>query len=209
MLGRIQAILSELYDLELGVSVEDFVCDETVARAAVGDAVARREVLVVVEEPEDVSVGLYVDPEIVRTLEGTWGSPGGTALEAFRLAAEGVSHFVYLMFRARNAQSVSELELELQAEVDTYAAALFVGRGRTALGRSRSLRRRLFTGTRFVDGAGTEPGERYRLAHRLASRYTERLERRYVERGHLGALASELRRFYRMGARQKLEAAGT
>lgn len=207
MLARIQALLSELYDVEIGVSVDDFVCDESVARAAVGDAVVRREVLVVVEQPEDVAVGLYVDPEVVRTLERCWGSAGDAALDAFRLAAEGVSHFVYLMFRAGNDQPVSELELELQAEIDTYAAALFSGKGRSALRRSRSLRRRLFTGTHFLDGAATERGERYRLAHRLAARYAERLERRYLERGHLGGLSSELRRFYRLGARQKIEVA--
>ncbi|MCZ7687216.1 MAG: hypothetical protein M5U28_54165 [Sandaracinaceae bacterium] len=45
------------------------------------------------------------------------------------------------------------------------------------------------------------------MAHRAAARYAARLEERFVDAGRLDELWAELRRFYRLGARQKLERA--
>jgi hypothetical protein len=195
MLRRLQRELEALYDLPLGPDVEQFVCDEAEARAIAGDAVtARREALIVVERGEDVSVGLYVDPALRE----------GAHFDAVCVLAEGVSHFVYLEFRSCRGREVSELELELQAEVDKYALALVRDPSGRLSSRSRRLRRRLFERAAFLDPEGTERGERYRLASRVAASYARFLERRFVDGGDLDALARELRRFYRLGEREKL-----
>lgn len=227
MLARIQHLLTDLYDVEVTASVDDFVCGEAVARAVVGDAVCRGEVLVVVDDPEDASVGLYVAPDVLERVRRTaaWpphasappaGDRRGAGFRAYCLATEGVSHFVYLMFRAEHEAAVSQLELEVQGEVDKYAAALVgeragprAGHSRGALwARSRALRWHLFARADFRDAPETDEGERYRVAHRLASRYTAALEARHVARGDLAGLATELRRFYRMSLREKMEAVG-
>ncbi|MEZ4337411.1 MAG: hypothetical protein R3B82_12380 [Sandaracinaceae bacterium] len=70
--------------------------------------------------------------------------------------------------------------------------------------RSRALRERLFAQATFLDAPDTDEGERYRIAHRAAARYAAQLEARYVDHGRLEELAIELRRFYRLGARDKL-----
>jgi hypothetical protein len=208
MLGRIQQRLHELYDLDLPESVEDFVCGPEVASAAACDAVERGEVLVVVEQATDVCVGLYVDPAAVAVLGRTrswWGNR--RAFRAFCLATEGVSHFVYLMFRAARDQGVSQLELEIQAEVDKYATALLDGRARGgALARSRWLRRGLFHEVAFRDPPQSDAGQRYRLATRTASRFARMLESRYVARDDWSGMARELRRYYRLGPADKLQA---
>ncbi len=205
MLRYIQRLLSDLYDLELTADVEQFVCGPEVLRAAVGEgAEHRRELLLVLEDEAGVHVGLYLDPDVLARLEAA-----NPDFASVCLATEGVSHFLYLGFRADNAQQVTQLELELQAEVDKYAAGLLAGYGVGAIrARSRTLRERLFHGARFLDAPHTAEGERYRLAHRAAARYAAALEARYVERGRLRELWTELRRFYRMGAREKLERAG-
>jgi len=61
---------------------------------------------------------------------------------------------------------------------------------------------------RFLDPPESVEGERYRVAHRAAARYAAALESHFVDRGRLDDLWTELRRFYRMGGRQKLERAG-
>lgn len=211
-LERIQQALSELYDLELESSVEDFVCDEGTVQATVGAEAGRGEVLLVAEDADGISVGLYVQPSALDSLamvdEESWFEED--RFEAACLATEGVSHFVYLMFRAERSTSVSQLELELQAEVDKYATGLLAGNGVGAIrARSRSIRRRLFHDVEYIDGAHTEAGQRYRTASRVASRYVQRLEERHLGRGDLGdleGLRAELRRFYRLGLREKLEA---
>jgi hypothetical protein len=209
MLRRIQERLHDLYDLQLRESVDDFVCDADVASAADGRAVERGEVLVVVEQPHDVRVGLYVDPAAVAMLHDrhAWWR-GRRSFRAFCLATEGVSHFVYLMFRAASGHSVSQLELEIQGEVDKYATGLLHGPGGgAALSKSRMLRGRLFDHVRFHDPAASEAGARYRLALRVAADYARSLESRYVARGDMAGLARDLRRFYRKGAHGKLQRA--
>ena len=44
----------------------------------------------------------------------------------FCLAVEGVSHFIYVALRAADDRGVSQLELELQAEVDKFACCVLV-----------------------------------------------------------------------------------
>jgi len=209
-LGQIQRRLERLYDVSLDESVEDFACDEQAARDAVGDKVERREILLVAEEPDGIAVGLYVDEAALARLRGARDAwMDDSRFDAACLATEGVSHFVYLIFRASQDETVSQLELELQAEVDKYATGLLAGNGVGAIrARSRSLRRRLFAEAELLEELDAEEVERYQTALRVAARYTAQLEARYVEPGDLRGLARELRRFYRLGAREKLVAAG-
>ncbi|HJL16652.1 MAG TPA: hypothetical protein RMH99_13400 [Sandaracinaceae bacterium LLY-WYZ-13_1] len=208
-LTRIQRLLAELYDLRPELDVERFVCGPEIVRATVGEATAERgEVLLVFEDDEGLHVALYLDPDVLEALR-----EGAPDFRAQCLATEGVSHFLYLTFRADNDEQVTQLELELQAEVDKYAMGMagaedLAGNGVGAIrARSRALRERLFHSARYLDDASSAEGERYRIANDAAARYAAALEARYVETGRLSELWVELRRFYRMGARQKLERA--
>ncbi|MEO0326319.1 MAG: hypothetical protein AAF447_25445 [Myxococcota bacterium] len=202
-----QRRLAQLYDLPPGPDVAAFLCGVDRAEALAPGESRRGEVLLVHEIEGRVEVGLYVEAAALRAL----ASPGSPRdFRAFCLATEGVSHFVYLAFRAGEGQTVSQLELELQAEVDTFATALLAGWGAAGRGggalldRSRRLRRRLFDGPRYLDAPDSEPGARYRLAHRSAARYVAWLESRFLSRGELGPFVGELRRFYRRGATEKM-----
>jgi len=201
MLSRIQALLVGLYDLPPLADVTCFVCGPEMLHQLAGEGAAeRREVLLVAEDEEGVHVALYLDPEVLEDLR-----TDEPRFDAMQLATEGVSHFVYLSFREQNEEAVSQLELELQAEVDKYAAGLLAGNGVGAIrARSRALRQKLYADAKFLDAEHTEEGERYRLAHRAAARYAARLEARYVDVGRLEELFIELRQFYRLGVRQKL-----
>ncbi|MDH5493095.1 MAG: hypothetical protein OEY14_14165 [Myxococcales bacterium] len=208
-LPELQRLLTGFYDLGCLPPVQDFVCDADVARAAGASVVLRGEVLLILEEPEWVSVGLYVDPAALLALEAAGGLADALHEQenwsAFCLITEGVSHFLYLMFRMRSDDPVSQLELEVQAEVDKYATALLVGNGVGAIrARSREVRRRIFDDVRYLDAPESEQGARYRIATKIAWRYTGELERRFLDRGELEGFWRELRRFYRRGGHAKL-----
>lgn len=230
MLAAIQKQLESLYDIDVGLSVEDFLCDEATLRAAQQEANARREMLLVVDEPEGLWLGLYLDEGVLKSvnrpqnLAEAWQET--PHFESLCLATEGVSHFTYLAFRSRHALPVSELELELQAEVDKYASALLaqsslvesqsllegqgVGLIRTLGRRSQDLRRQLFEEVSFLDGAQSLRGERYRLANRCAALYAAALERSFLQPTKLPAIAAlrrELKRFYRMNLEEKMRRA--
>lgn len=217
-LARLQRSLSRLYDVSIEQSVGDYLCGATCVTHYAGEAQTERgEVLLVVESEDDLHLGLYLEPEILQALRRRPANRNAanrntanrnTDLATYCLALEGVSHFLYLSFRAAHHHAVSQLELELQAEVDKYATLLLeridLPHSDAALGeRSRHLRRRLFGEVQFLDASDSEAGERYRLAHRLAAHYSASLETRYVLRGNLAALKHELRHFYRMGANDK------
>jgi hypothetical protein len=111
---------------------------------------------------------------------------------------EGVSHFVLLAERIRTGLPTSQLELELQAEVDKLV--LVDGALRLKRDRLARLHSRLYGGATYLHSADTVEGERYRLATASAARFTRRL-------GLLPGRSqrdSLLRRFYQSGLRDKL-----
>ena len=196
-LRPLQNALNRIYRVDVSDPVDDFV-------QSMGEDhphAARREV-VLVEEREDGDAGIAVllDERVSAALRGE-NSGGLSRFDAWCLALEGVSHFVLLAHRAANDRPVSQLELELQAEVDKFAVALIdrvlFRAASEAQVLSNRLRTALFERARFLDDPDTISGVRYRLAHRWAARYAASLERRYVREGRLSLLVEELRDFYR------------
>jgi hypothetical protein len=209
MLGRLQKGLQDIYRLDLDVDVEDFVsCDKDLA-AAHDPTTERREMLLVSQQPdeEDVGIALYIDRAIITRLEQSHPARWilGDQFDAYCVGLEGVSHFVYLAFHGGRGRPVTELELELQAEVDKFVSCSLAVRRLKDAGRLVGvIRRRLFADPCYIDGAGSERGERYRLANNLAARYTARLERLYLAQSRIVEMLREVRRFYRLTQREKI-----
>lgn len=112
--------------------------------------------------------------------------------------AEGVSHFVYVANRARQELPATQLELELQAEVDKFVL-LVLEQLPYDRGEALTVHSRLYERVRFLHEPGTELGERYRTANDLAARFVRRL----LGHGH-ATTHSTLRRFYRAGQAEKI-----
>lgn len=201
----LQRALMALYRIEVEHDVDDFVrCLDD------GDPEAARGEVVLVSQPAnegegegEAGVAVMLHPAVMASLAARGANDGG-ALPRFRawcMALEGVSHFTMLAWNARHDRPVSQLDLELQAEVDKFAVSVLTECTRRAPGdahtRSRRLREALFERVQFLDASETERGARYRLAHRLAWRYARSLERRYVREGRLPRMVEELRDFYR------------
>jgi hypothetical protein len=94
------------------------------------------------------------------------------------------------------------LELELQAEVDKFVFLAFDDEV-PSLHRAEGICHSLFRKVRYLHAAGTEAGERYRLANDLAARVSRRLF-------GLRARAEARRwliRFYRSGQTEKIRLA--
>jgi len=189
--GAVQNALERLYELDRVVDVDAFV-----ARAESGE----RESLIV-RESRDGALEMSVRvPRLARRAFDVTRDPD---LDPLCQLIEGVSHFVYLADRASAGRETTQLELELQAEVDKYVV-LAASMEMFDLTASAALRVRLYELVRFAHDEGSVLGERYRVANRLARSYTRRLEREYVAPRRYGAMRGELRRFYRMGQEGKL-----
>jgi hypothetical protein len=131
---------------------------------------------------------------------------GDASLDALCQIIEGVSHFVYVMERARVRRKTTQLELEVQAEVDKWVVLAASIRGFNAQ-RSAELRARLYENVFFEHDIESELGERYRVANDTAHGFIRKLEGHYLRPARYGEMHAELRRFFRFGQEEKLRVA--
>lgn len=202
-LDTLQRQLEGLYELSVAHQVSDFLT----SRPPPGEAPAPREQLLLIEDEEGLQMGLYLAPALLEELaqDDPLRRLSARNLNSFCQALEGVSHFLYVAWRAGYDRAVSRLEMELQAEVDKYVtASLLLSRQRG--GRvSRRLRHLLFDRVCYDTSLAPAAQRRYRDANDYASRLCRALELRYAR--HLPdhpEVLKELRRFYRLGERHKL-----
>jgi hypothetical protein len=199
----VQRQLEALYALEPEAPVTDYLVPAGAAARLPGGGSRT----LVAQRGDEVSVGVVLDASVGAGLERADPRErlDGSNLGCFSTLTEEVSHFLYVLFRARSDRPVTQLELELQGEVDKYLVALFF-RGLYLEGAlSERLRQLLFARYELVAGLSPESSERYHEASRLANRYCRWLESRYLKRRRREALARETRRFWRLGQREKLE----
>ena len=211
VLRGLQSLLGRLYDVEPSYDVYDFLVTdrrELAHLTATNDRRAPDEELLLAETADGAGVALYLDDELLRRLEQA--NPLGALPEGnladYCTALEGVSHFLYSTWRLDCDAPVSLLELETQAEVDKYAATVFLLAGQQGGAYPSQVHARLFDRVVFDPGLEPHQLDRYRTAHRSAAHYCRRLERRFVQRGEarIEALVRELRKFYRLGCAAKL-----
>lgn len=211
VLSGLQRLLERLYDVENHHDVADFLITDRGALRQFepsNDARELDEQLLLAESADGVGIGLYIDPELLRRLERT--DPVDALTDAnladYCTALEGVSHFVYAAWRLQRDLPVSLLELETQAEVDKYAVTVFLVGLQQGGAYPQHVHARLFDRISFDARLAVDQYQRYRAAHECAAHFCRSLERRFVNRGvaRIEALIRELRKFYRLGNREKL-----
>lgn len=200
---EVQRRLEGLYALEPNSPVGEFLIPEGEASHYPGDG--SRTLLA--QDGDSVSLGVVLEPSVRETLakRDPRARLDRENLGPFCTLAEEVSHFLYLLYCVRAARSVTELELELQGELDKYLSSVFLLTLQNEGAVSSRLRQLLFRNYRLQDGLAPERAERYRAANELAWRYSGHLEARYLRGQHFSDLVREARRFYRLGQREKLE----
>jgi hypothetical protein len=115
------------------------------------------------------------------------------------VAAEGVSHFVYVTFCGTEERPVSQIELELQAEVDKYLVLRLLSPIP-----GPHLIERLFDRIALSDRLNEDERERYRIANNAGRRYARWLNRELAQ-GRGEQAVSDARRLYRKPLAAKLE----
>jgi hypothetical protein len=203
LLVDVQRRLESFYALPAEAPVTDFLIPEGDARSLPGGGSRT----LVAQEGDCVSVGVVFAQDVAPCLHADDPRVCLTTrnLGAFSALTEEVSHFLYVLYCARAERSTTELELELQGEIDKYLTAAFFLSLQNEGAVSVRLREMLFLRYQLQDGLSSEQAERYHLASGLAFRYCGFLERRFLRGRRLADLAREARRFYRLGRGEKLE----
>lgn len=205
LVGKLAAMLHELYALDVGYAVGDFlITDPALARSLdVGGRVVD-EKLLIAETDGEADVALYLEEALLERLaqRDPLARLDERNLADFWAALEGVSHFTYYAWNAARDKPVSLFELELQAEVDKFVTTGRLLRAQT--GREPDgLHAWLFDSPRLASELDESERERYRLANRYAARYCRRLAAGAPARD-VATAQSELRHFYRLTQSSKL-----
>lgn len=205
ILKQIQDQLEAFYLLETDHNVEDFlIVAAPTSDGKIGSRLAQ-EALFLKQTPGAMEIGLYVDPEIVGRLQtcDPYQNLGEQNFNAFCVAAEGVSHFLYLLKNIASGEPVTRLEIELQAEVDKFLLAALLFR-RQEEGVPEFLFERLFENFHWEGGLTETEVLRYKEANRLATKFCAHLDRDYIRRGRWRPLVDAARRFYRLNHWSKI-----
>jgi hypothetical protein len=197
----LQQSLEQLYRLDESPPVEHFRIDRDAFVQVLGRAAARqREALVVHHAGDETHLALFICDEVMAKARQLHASPDVRTLDAFCVAAEGVSHFVYFTYCGeRQERPVSQMELELQAEVDKFILlnVLLAMDG-------EALVTALFDNATLSADLDDAERERYQLAHRLGRRYA-RWFSRAARGGRTEHALADARRLYRMPLTAKLD----
>lgn len=205
LLRQLQESLGRIYDIPLEHDVCDFLVTDRKVLASENLAAIKpsaEEELLVHQDGDEVRVSLYVDRRVLERLsrQDPLEALHVGNLADFWTALEGVSHFQYLAWNAGFDRPVSIHELEMQAEVDKYAATLFLLGAQQAGRFPQGLHHWLFDRGSIDRSLTRQKREMYASANRYAARFCRALESRFLRRGRLRceALVRELRHFYRL-----------
>ena len=205
---QLQQLLAGIYDVPLAYDVEQFLLTDRSSLPEAFRASRTDEQLLVAEGDADLSLGLFLAPEVLERLDAA--NPleqlDGANLADYWTVLEGVSHFVYLAWNAGHDRPVSLHELELQAEVDKYAATALLLRAQHRERFPVELHRVLFERARVSEPLAGERAGLYRRANQHAARFCRHLSRLLSPVGERAqaVAAVELRRFYRLTNAMKL-----
>jgi hypothetical protein len=204
MLRPVQRLIETIYDAPTGHDVRDFLVTERQALPPERHAGIAAEELVLVQQRRRNYLALYIDAALLARLEqrNPLQALDQSNIADFWTALEGVSHFSYLMWNARHARSVSQLDLELQAEVDKYIATWWLMRAQYPDHRPRELHHLLFERARPNPELPAAAQQMYAAASHYAARFCKVLQAALLSnRPAMRRRATQvLRRFYRLGS---------
>jgi len=207
MLSALQKHLSDIYQVEPGYDVRDFlVTDPSLAKVLGGEALIPNtdETILLTEDEEGMALSVYLDSRMLGRLDRN--NPMHTlqtsSLNDLWTVLEGISHFNYLVWSAGHDRTVTLLELEMQAEVDKFISTWLLAHDQDECEFANRLHGWLFDRVHFKPELSESELQRYKTANDYAGRYCHGLMQRF--RDNCNRTMSELRQFYRLKQTDKI-----
>jgi len=207
VLAGLQKHLTDIYKVDSGFEITDFlITDPALAKilgygALVPDT---DESVLLSQDDEGLALSVYLDERMLARLhrDNPLDSLHTGQLDDLCKVLEGISHFNYLVWSARQDKAVTLLELEMQAEVDKFVSTWLLALDQEEYDFANRLHRWLFDDVRYNPNLSQEQLERYRAANGYAARYCHGLAKRMDRHSPTGL--DELRHFYRLSQQAKI-----
>lgn len=207
MLSALQKHLADIYQVDPGYDVSDFlVTDPTLAKMLGGNSLTNKtdESVLVAEDEDGLALSVFLDGQMLGRLDrdNPMRILKASSLNDLWTVLEGISHFNYLVWSAGRDRAVTLLELEMQAEVDKFISTWLIALSQDGCKFANRLHGWLFDKVSFKAELSDGQHERYKTANDYAARFCHGLVRRWRD-DHSRALC-ELRRFYRLTQGDKI-----
>lgn len=203
MLPLLQKKLEDLYSVQCPQAVEEFVLEEEWKKEfskQVPWITHSAEILMVEQKNEELSIGLFLDPQLLEVSDAwAWETLDAEQIKQLFPLIEGVSHFVYLLWHAQQEKPLTQLELELQGEVDKFI--LFSEHATPE--EQRAFLSQLSIKGGWIQNLSALEKERYALATLLSRKYCHAIQQwKAFPEGK--DFLEEIREFYRMNQQEKI-----
>lgn len=208
--NRMQHQLQQIYDLTPTANVRDFlITSNHDLKNIEADNTIRPsdEKLLIQQQGDDLYVSLYIAEELLDKLEhhDPFERLDENNLPEFCVVLEGVSHFVYLCWNANYNRSVTQLDLELQAEVDKFVSIYTLSNLQGNPVCLSELDNWLFNRCHFSPDLGILEFNRYQKANDSARRFCRKISPLIGRNNDRQSPCRELKRFYRRRNHDKLD----
>lgn len=207
MLSELQDHLTSIYRVDPGYDVKDFLITDPALASILGNGslIPHTEESVLLREDKDgLALSVFLDRDMLSRLHNA--NPllnlQANQLHDLWTVLEGISHFNYIVWRARKNRGVSLLELEMQAEIDKFVSTLFLALRQDDNELALKLHGWLFDGVEFNPALTPVQRERYATANNYAARFCHGLRDRLARDSREGL--HELRYFYRLSQCDKI-----
>ena len=203
LLDNIKTSLERLYDIDTGINIDDYLCEDE--RASGNDG----SVNVFLDEEETVLLlNIQLHPRHLKILKDESFANKLTRknLLHYYIITEEVSHFVYLIWKCGindiSPSDVSRQELELQGKIDRYILFMDFFMRQNEGETPAWMKSMLFDNLphRFE----SRPEEIYARANLFAKKYCSVIEHNFILRRDIDGLLKDVRKLYNYNERNKL-----
>lgn len=209
LLDDIQTQIETAYGIRIGEHASDYLISKPELQALMptGQLIATpKELFLVNPNPQNdtLEVALFFDPNLQINLNthNPLKRITNENISDFCSLIEGTSHFVYYLHKACLECEVTQLELELQAEIDKFVIlSLLIDKNHHDTAQILNI---LFEEYELHKDMSQEQVERYKIASNLAHRYCYALSQTVSEKND-SDLLKEIRRFYPLTQEQKIK----
>jgi len=212
LLTTVQEQFEKIYQLPQYLSIEDFLINQETLEKLKGMQSKHlttpnlKGLMLLLPEEDELSLAIYLNDQVMKNLYKYSPSQGLNEknINDFCIMAEEVSHFLYVTWKAQHSIQITNLELELQAEVDKFIICTFYCSNCEDRFNRLPLKELLFETFSLEKNLSKESKSRYYTASKLALHYCHFLENHFIKKDHLRQMMGEIRKFYRLSQTDKI-----
>ncbi len=212
LVKTLQKQFESIYQIPLSLSIEDFLIDQETLNyikrkhCRLLSKCSNKGLMLLSIEKDELCVGIYLHEQVIKTLHRYNPLLGlhEKNIYDFCIMVEEVSHFLYTTWKAQLDRQITELEIELQAEIDKFIFCTLYFLNQRNYHTVLDLKKLLFDAFHFDNNISEESKDRYLTASTFARHYCHFLERHYITGNHFPQLLEEIRRFYRLSQTEKI-----